>query len=259
MDARGQKRVFLGVKPQMVTHVNEPSGNVGSHATRKGNGLRDSLVSGMWLVAQGIDHKKTDALQELKSLGRHLSHIGNISERAQPIPQDGQTAMKHGNGGDRDTAHVPLLPGLDDMGGELGNARITVLHQTIRQALAQMGDGIVVTIKRQVVKIAERTQVVYASHMIIMFMSDEYGIKPFVIADTKHLLAKVGAAIDEDAGVSLLHKGGTTQAFVTRILALTHGAMTSYLRDAATGAGAKKRNAHDMISGSWKQKEATRN
>ena len=82
-------------------------------------------------------------------------------------------------------------------------------------------------------QVAERAQIINATHMIIVFVGYEHRIQPSVETDTKHLLAEIGTAIPKDMALALLHKCRATQTAIARVLTCADSAVA-----AGRGAGA---------------------
>jgi hypothetical protein len=58
-----------------------------------------------------------------------------------------------------------------------------------------------------IMDVAEGTQVVYSTYMVIMFVGNQDGIKGLTEVYTQHLLAEIGAAVHKDVGIAFLYEG----------------------------------------------------
>ena len=84
--------------------------------------------------------------------------------------------MHHFYGSDLQFPHPERFVRTDGMKPELGHAGIFMLHKTIRQALAQLPARALRRIKLHVAEHAEGAQVVYPSHMVVMFVGKQHGV-----------------------------------------------------------------------------------
>ena len=91
------------------------------------------------------------------------------------VAQYGQPGVHHFYGSDLQFPHPERFVRTDGMKPELGHAGIFMLHKTIRQALAQLPARALRRIKLHVAEHAERAQVVYPSHMVVMFVGKQHG------------------------------------------------------------------------------------
>lgn len=79
-----------------------------------------------------------------------------------------------------------------------------------------MGTREVICIDVYIAKATERTQIINATRMVIMFMSKEYTIQT-VKRNAQHLLAKVGTTIDKYTCLCRFYKSRHAQAVVTLV------------------------------------------
>src|SRR5699024_11105532 len=111
----------------------------------------------------------------------------------------------------------------------IGNSRIAMIGKTIRQPVSySLGDRRL-QINRNSTVFPERTQIVYPSGMVIMYMSNQYRIDSFNM-ESQHLLTKIGATIDQYVLTLYLNYGRGSQPTVPRIGRSTYRTRTTDLR-----------------------------
>ena len=89
--------------------------------------------------------------------------------------------------------------------------------------------GIVVGIEWQVAVEGKGTEVVYATDVVIVLVSNENGIQWLRHPDAEHLFAEVRTAIQQKPCVAFLEECRSTQATVARVAAGANFATASYL------------------------------
>ena len=109
--------------------------------------------------------------------------------------------VHHFYGSDLQFPHPERFVRTDGMKPELGHTGIFMLYKTIRQALAQLPARALRRIKLHVAEHAERAQVVYPSHMVVMFVGKQHGVYTTEI-QRQDLLAEVRAAVQQDSAPS---------------------------------------------------------
>ena len=85
--------------------------------------------------------------------------------------------------------------------------------KAIRDALHQVVSTEFLRIHVHITKNAVRTQIIQATHMVIMLMGDEHRIEGLKVY-AKHLLAEIGAAVNKDAPSSHFHQTGAAQTLI---------------------------------------------
>ena len=94
------------------------------------------------------------------------------------------------------------------------------------------------------------TKVVESPYMVVVLVGDEHGIKGREV-DAQHLFAEIRATVDENALAPHLHKAGTAQSFVFRVLGSAHLAGAPYLGHSTRGSAAKYRDFHIRFTSGW--------
>ena len=122
--------------------------------------------------------------------------IGDISQRSNAVPVDGEPVMIH-----RQRLYTHALDEerivIDDMLLEMRNAGIRVIGKAIWDALMQVAHHVGTGIQRHGTLKAVGTQVIKARHMIKMDVRQQDGID-IVVAGAQHLGAEVGAAVNQE-------------------------------------------------------------
>jgi hypothetical protein len=113
--------------------------------------------------------------------------------------------------------------------------RIKMFGETIRDAGTQALGGIVFGIYGNIAELTIGTQVVQAAYMVVMFVSDKYGIDGLEIVQTEHLLTEVRTAIDENPYSVHFYQPRAPQTVVARVFAGADRAGTPYLRYSRRG------------------------
>lgn len=143
------------------------------------------------------------------------------------------------------TIYKQRMVGLDGMENNGGGTRIAILSETIRHGLHQSAACQFVGIDIHLTKLTERTQVVDAAYVVVMNMSKQHGIN-FPEGLGEHLLAEVGARINQYSRILGFYQRGTTQPLVMRIFALTSAAGAAYGRHAYRCSCSQKSQLHEM-------------
>ena len=108
------------------------------------------------------------------------------------------------------------------------HTRVCLFHKAIGHACTQVVGGVAIGMNRYLAQSAERAQVVESAYVVVMLVGDENSVYPFKSRSSKHLLAKVGAAIYQDDGIISVDKCRGAQAVVARVGGRTYGACASY-------------------------------
>ena len=165
-------------------------------------------------------------MQTLNLVVSDFFAVGDVSQWADAEAQDGHLAMHDGDGLHLDALNHEGVGVVDGCAVEQGYARIRVLGEAVRQPLAQAVDDILTGIDREMVVEAIGTEVVDAADMVVVDVCQQEGID-MVVGGTEHLLAEVGAAVDEDAFAAIAHDGRGAQTIVARISRATYFAIAA--------------------------------
>ena len=88
--------------------------------------------------------------------------------------------------------------------------------------------------------------IIKSGGMVAVLVGEEDGIKP-VHRIGKHLLPEIGAAVDDDIGVLILHQHRHPKAFVFRIGTQAHRMGAPYYWDSLRGSGAEKADGQGQL------------
>ena len=231
------------MESDVMTHVDE-QGATSPYPTGKGDGIVDELMGVMGLhEAQGIDHQDLRAFKIWQFALVDGLHIGDIGERPHAIAQDGQFAVHHLEGHDLEVANLQGHMGQDLMQADGRDTRIAVLRKTVGQHLEHRCLGMRVGIDIDLAELTVRADVVHASHVVVVAVSDQDTVD-LTEGLREDLLSEVGTTVDENAGGLRLYQGGATGTFVARILAPAYLALATDHGNTAGGAGSEKRQFH---------------
>ena len=126
-----------------------------------------------------------------------------------------------------------------------GDFGISGGHETIWQTLMELlGAGWFYIYRHGEQR--QRPQVVETTDVVVVVMGDKYGRKEGLrCRAAHHLFAEIGTAVDENAGANVrLQECRGAQPAVAWIGRPAHAAVAPNLRNAATGACAKKKEFH---------------
>ena len=119
--------------------------------------------------------------------------------------------------------------------------------ETIRNAFHQVVGTELFGIDIHIAKDAIGTQVVESTHMVIVLMCDEHGIKRFEV-DAKHLLTEIGSTVNKDTLATHFNQCRSAQPLVLRICRCANLTRTPYLRHSTRGSRTKYCDFHKIIS-----------
>ena len=106
---------------------------------------------------------------------------------------------------------------------------IEVLAKAIRHYLAHVLTRLLVAIQTYRTEDGEGAQVVYAAHMVVMYMGQQYGVQRFE-GQRHQLLAYVRTAIYQHSCCVCLYQRHTTRALVAWVVAAAYLAVASKRR-----------------------------
>ena len=238
-DSLGKPRIGLVVQSDTMRGVREIS-LAGTHPAGKVDSVVHQHVAVVrWLPSQGVDHQYLHALEVSHLFGLDGLHIGDVGQFAKTIGHDGKTAMHHRKRYDLYAAQRQWLVGRNGLQTEQRHTGIEMLGETIGHDTAQIAGRRTIGIDGDIAKDGEGAKIVYAPDMVVMGVGKEYGRKR-TEGQRHELLTDVGAAVYEDAGVALLHQGGSTETLVVGIGTAAHTAGTAQGGHTARGAGSEK-------------------
>ena len=238
MNVRGEAALRLGVAFHIVAHVYE-IGFTRLQTLGKGAGLLNGFVAMVRLVAQGTKHEDARTAGIRLCFGRQSGDVRDIHQSADAETEYGQFAVHHGQGQHLRTRNAAGLQGEQRVQFEVGDAGIFVFHETIWYAPLDVVGAIAVGIDLHGIGPAEGPQVVDAAHVVVVLVREEHGIGAHGTGQAQHLLAEVGAAVDEDsAAAGDFNQCRGAQALVARVGAGAYGAVAADDGNAATCAAA---------------------
>jgi len=189
----------------VVAGVDEPR-LTGSNAAGKGDGLVEGLMGVVRLLAQGVDNEGVAALDIGYLLGVDGLHVGDVDQGTDAIAEDGQVVVHHLKGHDVEVADTEGLVAVNLVQLDGWHTGIAVLGKAIGQHLEHPPAGYGVGIDIDFAKLAVGTDVVHASHVVVVGMGDEDAVD--AAEGLGHdLLAEIGSAVDEQAGLLGLYQG----------------------------------------------------
>lgn len=235
---RGEAALRLGVAFHVVAHVDEIS-IARLQTLGKGAGFFDGFVAVVRLVAQGTEHEDARTASIGHGLGRKGGDVRDIHQSANAETEYGQFAVHHGQGQHLRARNAAGLQGVQRVEFEVGDAGIFVFHKTVREAAAHIVGTIFISIYLHGIGPAEGAQVVDAAHVVVVLVREQHGIGAHGTGQAQHLLAEVGAAVDEDsAALGGFYQCRGAQPLVARVGAGAYGAVAAYDGNAATCAAA---------------------
>lgn len=195
------------MKTGIVAHVDEV-GLGAAQTSAEGNSFINSLMRRMLILPQSIDNEHIQSPEQVLLTIWQVFHVGNIANVPDTKPQYGQLTMHHLKGRHGNITDLQAVMRVYPLQFQLGNAGIDISQEAIWQALFQVGGGVVIGIERQFFAVTEWSEIVDASHMIVMLMGDQARVDVTLHAYSQHLLAKIGTAIYQHTTARGLNQSG---------------------------------------------------
>ena len=153
--------------------------------------------------AQSVDHKQVGVAGVGGLAEGNALHVGDIDKRRRGRLDGSDAETEDGDGTvhDAQRGHAKVADGERHVRFHLHeidtrHAGIFVLHETVGHVVADVGGGAAVGVDVDVAEDAERSQVIHSPDVVIVGVGDEDAVNlPERLG--KHLLAEVGAAVDE--------------------------------------------------------------
>ena len=195
--------------------------------------LADALVRAMRLRSKSVHHQYIQSLQQTVFTFGHGKHIRYPRHVADAISQDRELAMHHT---DRQDFHFLAFCIADDkrytrlnfFQQDTGNTGIQTFSKAVRNTFAKTLSHVIFGIHRYIAEAAERTEVVQSTHMVVMLVSDQYGIQWLEIVQTHHLFTEIRSAVYQNPYTIHFDQTRTTQTLVLRVGTCTNWASTTY-------------------------------
>lgn len=220
----------------------------GANAVRKIYSLAHELMGVMLTVEpQRVHHECIYALQIEALAFRDRLHIRDVRQLSETIAHHRQVVVHHLEAQHGNITNVQLHMEGQHMEFQSGHAGIEMICETIRHVVVQSVHSGAIAVNINVAKPAIGSQVVDASHMVVMYMCEEHAVYLSVWL-AENLLAEVGPTVDEQTRGGCLQQCRCACAMVTRVSASAHLALASYHGHATRGACTKKRQLHLMFT-----------
>ena len=191
------------MQADMMAHVYE-IGFPRIDTCSKGQSLIHTLMRPMRLVSQSVHNETINLFQMDKFFFWERLHIRDIDQRAYAVAQDGQRSMHHTNRQDFDAVDMKRLVRMYLMQSQLRHTGILVFHKAIGHPASQTLTRVFLGIQLHLSQTAKRTQVINASHMVIVLMSYQDSVYLFK-RKIHHLRPKIRTAIKQNARIIHLH------------------------------------------------------
>ena len=193
----------------VVTTVDEPC-LTGGNTLSKGDSLVECLMAVVGFLTKGIDHKSITAFDKWYFFLTDGFHVGNVYQRAlwclpigNAVAEDGKVVVHDLEGNNVKIAHTEMLMLMDFVKLDGGNPWIAVFRKTVWQHLQHTLTGNGVGIDVDFAKLTIGTDIVHASHVVVMCMGNEDGVN-FAERMRHDLLAEVRTTVYEQAGLIAL-------------------------------------------------------
>ena len=194
------------------------------------DGISHQLMAMVRLIEpEGIDHQSLHPFQVSILFIAHRLHIRDIGKLAETVAQDRHLVVHHPDRHELDVAYPIGIVRLDGMELQLRCPRIEFLgifRKTVGHGMRQGIRNQFVAIDVDITKHAEASQIVDASYVIIMDMSNQHTIY-LAERHTQELLTDIRSRIYQDSGMLRFYQRCTAQAVVARILAAAYLTITT--------------------------------
>ena len=160
----------------------------------------DSLMRSMRFMAQSTDNQGIHTHQQLLRFYWHPSHIGHKTQSTNAKPKNGHVTVHYLQRHHLKPLDTDRLVWHHRMEVKYRHTRIQHLSEEVGHPFTQMGASEIIGKNINAAKTAEGTQVIDATRVVVMFMSEKHTIKAFE-RHTKHLFTKVGTTVDKNTCV----------------------------------------------------------
>lgn len=223
---------------QVVSDMGEP-GAAGIQLFDEGESLIDGLMHGVRNVAQSVEDKFIEIVQESERGIRDGTEVGEVSSTAKAESENFHVAVEKGNWRELDAEEIEGRFGLVEI--DTGNGT------EFRFAVENVGEGaaedlegffVGVDVERDLLAKIIGTNVVETHDVIGVAVGDENGVEAFY-AGAEGLLAKIGSCVDDDILAVAREEQGRAEAVVMRVLRAADRAVACERGNAHGRAGAK--------------------
>lgn len=238
-----QAGFYFGMQAQLVADVREVS-VLSAHFFGDLYGLGKGVVAYMLAMAQGIDDKGF-AAADLIEFGRgNVVGIGDIGEVADAEAEDLHLIVQGAYGYDIEAIDREGTA-IDGVEIDLRNAGVGVFLEDIGEFAAQRllrgGGGI--DMHGLLLQVVVGPHIVEPGCVVFMPVGEDNDVE-MSHACPQHLVAEVGACVDNNIGLRRMHVYRRAQAVVARVGGGTYRTGATYERYALGGAGAKECDFH---------------
>lgn len=193
----------------------------------QGEGFRQAEVGAVRALAQGVDDKETRAGDLVELVGVDGFDIGKVGDFAEAKAEDGKAAVPDADRPYADAADVEGGVFIDGMEFDARQAGDWIA-ENVFETLAYIGGNAFLGVHRHGVARSEieRPDIIEPDDVVVVFVREQDGIE-VPDARAEHLLAEIGACVDQDVRVAVRQQGSSAQAGVVRVLRSTHAAVAS--------------------------------
>lgn len=226
VNAFGKPLFCLGMKSDVVREVCE-KGAPHTQFARKSNGISDQLVGVVRsFPAQGVDHKRVDALQVGQLRVGNRLHVGDIGHRSDAESENRHLVVHDLYGNNLQIADVQRLMRRDGVEREMWHAGVEMTPKTVEHVVleALAGIGIGKYIDRS--EGAERAHIINPGHMVVMNVGDENAVY-FTEREGENLLSEIGTAVNQNACVFRFNQSGCAKPLVAWVAAVANRAVAA--------------------------------
>lgn len=230
----------VGMKAQLVTDVGKvrlPGADGLDHL----QSFREVKVRNVLLALQGVKYQHFRALQFLDGLGWDVFGVCDIAERIDPESHHGKLEVHHrqgkkGNAVDVEWRFVIYSVKVQprDAGVRLVNKSIGVFNPQLIQHLLAAIDGYL-----GLLQVIKGPDIVKPGRMVAMGMGKDHRVYTLYLR-AQHLLAKVGAGVNDKRLPPGLQQHGCPQPLVAKIDGAAHFAGAANHGHTLRGSGAQE-------------------
>ena len=251
LNAFGESERGFNGGADAVAHVGYV-GDSGFHFGNDVEGLLERQVGVVFLESQGVDDQGVDSADEFQGGVGDCFCVGDVGEVAHFEANDGEAMVHDGQG------HYVEVGNVEGFGGyfgyvECGHAGVGGFGEAVGHAVAQVAGNVGSAVDGEsVAHCAVGPEVVNAANVVVVAVCNEQCFEHRG-ALGEHLLAEVGAAVNEDVFVFIGYHRRATQAFVVVVAAAAGRTVTHDLRYSGAGAGSKESQFHNSSELSLKR------
>ncbi len=150
-------------------------GLFGANPANQIDGFVEGEMGKVMLWAQRIQDQDLQSFKFFNLLFRYGLGVSDVGKIANPVSQNGQFSMQHGNGRDFQSINEErTVANLVHV--ESGHAGIGVFAEAIVKTMMEVGIDVCLKVDRHFVHPAEWAKVVESAHVVVMAMCYEDGI-----------------------------------------------------------------------------------